>query len=47
MFLDDSESITSGTNTGLPYRANATNSYKAGFKISGMLGYEFGNGFRL
>ena len=57
MFLDDSESITSGTNPSpsalgvppsqIPYRANATNSYDAGFKISGMLGREFGNGFRL
>ena len=51
MFLDDSESVTSGTNAtpmgAIPYRANATNSYKAGFKVSGMLGYEFGNGFRL
>ena len=47
MFLDDSESVTSGVNSGVPYEANAVNSYKAGFKVSGMLGYEFGNGFRL
>lgn len=60
MFLDDSESVTSGTNPGpvtpnasgvtpsqIPYRADAVNSYDAGFKVSGMLGYEFGNGFRL
>ena len=54
MFLDDSESVTSGTNPApapgapqIPYRADATNAYDAGFKVSGMLGYEFGNGFRL
>jgi opacity protein-like surface antigen len=57
MFLDDSESVTSGTDflPGQPggppiplnYRANASNEYKAGFKVSGMLGREFGNGFRL
>ena len=53
MFLDDSESVTSGTNNNfpglgpVPYRANAVNEYKAGFKVSGMLGREFGNGFRL
>ncbi len=51
MFLDDSESVTSGTNVtpmgDISYEANAVNSYKAGFKVSGMLGYEFGNGFRI
>ena len=56
MFLDDSESVTSGyaltgdPRPGMelsPYSANAANSYKAGFKVSGLLGYEFGNGFRL
>ena len=52
MFLDDSESVTSGTNNvrgigPIPYSASATNEYKAGFKVSGMLGREFGNGFRL
>jgi opacity protein-like surface antigen len=52
MFLDDSESVTSGTNNvrgigPVPYSASATNEYKAGFKVSGMLGREFGNGFRL
>ena len=47
MFLDDSESVTSGVNLGAPYSANAVNEYKAGFKVSGMLGREFGNGFRL
>ena len=47
MFLDDSESVTSGTTFGNDYSASATNEYKAGFKVSGMLGREFGNGFRL
>ena len=54
MFLDDSESFTKGTNPGpgappvqIPYGANVINSYKTGFKVSGMLGREFGNGFRL
>ena len=47
MFLDDSESVTSGVNLGAPYSASASNEYKAGFKVSGMLGREFGNGFRL
>ena len=51
MFLDDSESVTSGTiMTPMgpnQYSASATNEYKAGFKVSGMVGREFGNGFRL
>ena len=47
MFLDDSESVTSGTNLGSRYSASATNAYEAGFKVSGLLGREFGNGFRL
>ena len=58
MFLDDSDSFTSGTNPGppsgpgappsqIPYGATATNEFKAGFKVSGMVGREFGNGFRL
>ena len=58
MFLDNSESVTSGVIPGppsapgapptpIPYNANATNEYEAGFKVSGMVGREFGNGFRL
>ena len=47
MFLDDSESVTSGESFGNQYSASASNEYKAGFKVSGMLGREFGNGFRL
>ena len=47
MFLDDSDTVTSGTNLGNQYSASATNAYEAGFKVSGLLGREFGNGFRL
>lgn len=47
MFLDNSDSVTSGTSLGAPYSADATNEFSAGFKVSGMLGREFGNGFRL
>ena len=31
----------------VPYTANAVNEYKTGFRVSGMLGYEFGSGFRV
>lgn len=47
MFLDNSDSVTSGTSLGREYSADATNEFSAGFKVSGMLGREFGNGFRL
>ena len=47
MFLDNSDSVTSGTTFGREYSADATNEFSAGFKVSGMLGREFGNGFRL
>ncbi|MYA29517.1 MAG: porin family protein [Nitrospira sp. SB0666_bin_27] len=47
MFLDNSDSVTSGTSLGAPYSADATNEFSAGFKVSGMVGLEFGNGFRL
>ena len=51
MFLDNSESVTSGTiMTPMGpnrYSASASNEYDAGFKVSGMVGREFGNGFRL
>lgn len=47
MFLDDSDSVTSGIQQGFPYSASSTSEYKAGFKVSGLLGREFGNGFRL
>ena len=57
MFIDDSESVTTGNNIGglgsptgpmpTPYSANAVNEYKTGFRVSGVLGYEFGSGFRV
>ena len=57
MFIDDSESVTTGSNIALnpppigpvstDYRANAVNKYKTGFRVSGTLGYEFGSGFRV
>ncbi len=47
MFIDDSESVERGEAQMIPYRANAVNSYKTGFRVSGMLGYEFGTGFRV
>ena len=53
MFIDDSESVTTGNNFGnqaggpSTYRANAVNEYKTGFRVSGALGYEFGSGFRV
>ena len=47
MFLDNSDSVTSGTTFGREYSADATNEFSAGFKVSGMVGREFGNGFRL
>ena len=48
MFIDDSESTTKGSQFGqVGYEARATSEYKAGFKFAGMLGYEFGGGFRV
>ena len=47
MFIDDSESVERGVAQGATYTANAVNSYKTGFRVSGMLGYEFGSGFRV
>ncbi len=55
MFIDDTESVTTGDNFGLgptgpiptTYRADAVNEYKTGFRVSGALGYEFGSGFRV
>ena len=55
MFIDDTESVTTGSNFGLgpagpiptTYRADAVNEYKTGFRVSGALGYEFGSGFRV
>lgn len=56
MFIDDSETVTTGDNfilgpTGAPipvkYRADAVTEYETGFRVSGALGYEFGAGFRV
>lgn len=55
MFIDETESITTG-NQALdpgapmqrqPYRSESTSSYETGFKVAGMLGYEFGGGLRV
>lgn len=47
MFIDDSESVERGEAQMIPYKADAVNSYKTGFRVSGTLGYEFGTGFRV
>ena len=47
MFIDDSESVERGVAQMVPYKADAVNSYKTGFRVSGTLGYEFGTGFRV
>lgn len=51
MFIDDSESVERGevpqVRGSIPYKADAVNSYKTGFRVSGTLGYEFGTGFRV
>ena len=51
MFIDDSESVERGEvpqlQGSIPYKADAVNSYKTGFRVSGTLGYEFGTGFRV
>ena len=51
MFIDDSESVERGevpqVSGSIPYKADAVNSYKTGFRVSGTLGYEFGTGFRV
>lgn len=51
MFIDDSDSVERGevpqVSGRIPYTANAVNSYKTGFRVSGVLGYEFGSGFRV
>ncbi len=52
MFIDDSESVEKGNTINrrlgpIGYTANAVNEYKTGFRVSGVLGYEFGSGFRI
>ena len=58
MFVDDTESTTTGTQTAFPqapppwnqpdnYEAKSTSEYETGFKIAGVVGYEFAGGLRL
>lgn len=55
MFIDDTESKTKGTSLDptpgssviIPYQATATSEYDAGFKLAGVVGYEFGDGLRV
>ena len=51
MFIDDTESKTTGTNMiqghTAPYSAKATSEYKAGFKLAGMVGYRLGGNLRV
>ena len=52
MFIDDSDSVetgvaaTAGSPIPIPYRANALTEYATGFRVSGVLGREFGTGLR-
>ena len=52
MFIDDSDSVESGAAQAqgaplpVPYRANALTEYATGFRISGVVGREFGAGLR-
>ena len=56
MFIDDTESTTTGSQAGfdprqptarVPYKSRSTSSYKTGFKVAGTVGYELGGGFRV
>ena len=56
MFIDDTESTTTGTQAGLnplaptmavPYRSKSTSEYDTGFKVAGVVGYELGGGLRV
>ena len=48
MFIDDTDSTTTGTQSPFapvppqPYKAKSTSEYDTGFKIAGVVGYEFG-----
>lgn len=46
MFIDDSDSVETGTAQGVPYTANALTEYATGFRVSGVVGREFGAGLR-
>ena len=55
MFIDDTKSDTTGTSVvvvqgtpaTVPYGAEATSEYDAGFKFAGVVGYELGGGLRV
>ena len=51
MFIDDTVSKTTGSNriqgNAVPYSAEATAEYKAGFKLAGMVGYRIGGSVRV
>ena len=55
MFIDDTESTTTGNQALNPqqsaqrqaYQSKSISSYKTGFKVAGMVGYELGGGFRV
>ena len=47
MFIDDSDSVEKGTARQIPYTANALTEYATGYRVSGSLGREFGNGLRV
>ena len=55
MFIDDTKSDTTGTSFStqapspgfVPYGAEATSEYDAGFKFAGVVGYELGGGLRV
>ena len=52
MFIDDSDSVetgvaaTAGSPIPIPYRANAVTEYATGFRVSGVVGREFGANLR-
>ncbi|MCY4551009.1 MAG: outer membrane beta-barrel protein [Defluviicoccus sp.] len=54
MFVDDTDSTTAGVQARsplapqprIPYRASSRAEHKTGFKVAGVVGYEFGGGLR-
>ncbi|MDE0058361.1 MAG: outer membrane beta-barrel protein [Defluviicoccus sp.] len=55
MFVDDTDSTTAGMQAGdprapamrSPYRASSTAEHRTGFKVAGVVGWEFGGGLRV
>ena len=56
MFIDDTESTTTGSHARepygqatmrSPYKSKSTSEYDTGFKVAGVVGYEFGGGLRV